>query len=242
MILALVVILFFGLRASRFQIKKVVIEGESVVAATNIVALVNSILDTKYLMLFSKRNIFLYPKDRIATAITRDFDRIFSAELTVHDNRELVVRVVDRKPFAIWCGSVRITGAVDCYFIDADGRIFAQAPYFSGTAFIKYYGVVVGEAIGSQLLDAERFLELGNFVLSLRKLKLEPQDVVLGPVMHEVYFRDGSKIIFSPDDSYGDLFKNLKTILASAAFEGARVSTHPFEYIDLRFGNRIFYK
>ncbi len=242
-VIILCAVLFsFGLRIKKFQIAEIVVEGETVVPPAKIVALANSILDTKYLLLFSQRNTLFYPRKTIVSAVIESFDRILSAELDVARDNTLIVHVADRKPYATWCGSVKVPGAADCYFIDAAGRIFASAPYFSGTAFIKYYGVVAGEPVGAQLLDQERFGELGRFILSLRDLDLEPQDVVLGPAAHEVYFRGGSKIIFNPDDPFKDIFENLKTVLSSAGFANRASSTHPFEYIDLRFDNRVFYK
>ncbi len=236
------VVVSFGLRIERFQIKSVRIEGESVVSPAKITALVESILDAKYLLLFSQRNTFLYPSKTIAAAITQNFERVLSAEPDVTEDNVLVVHVADREPHAIWCGSVKVPGASDCYFIDTEGRIFAAAPYFSGTAFIKYYGVVTGEPIGAYLLPAQNFIDLEAFVFSLRGLSLEPQDVVLGAAADEIYFRGGSKIIFKTHDAYAALFESLKTVLGSIAFKNAASSTKPFEYIDLRFQNRIFYK
>ncbi len=238
------VVLSFVSRIDRLQIAQIRILGDSVVSDERIALVANAILDTKYLWVFSRRNILWYPKNAIAGSIGAKFDRILSVDMDVAKDDTLEIKVVDRKPFATWCGSVKVLAATDCYFIDEQGHIFASAPYFSGTAFIKYYGVIASEQpIGLQLLDPTAFIALGEFVHSLDRFGLIAQDVVIGAAVHEVSFRGGGKIIFTVHDSYERIFANLESVLASATFKNTASSTpKKFEYIDLRFDNRIFYK
>jgi hypothetical protein len=239
---ALATAVSFILRIPSLAIRNVNVEGATVVPIAKVIARVEHVLDTKFLHIFPQKNILTYPKDMIEKTIVREFDRVLSADVEMKSGSALVVRIVDKKPFALWCGSVKVIAATDCYFVDERGTIFASAPYFSGTAFIKYYGVIPAEKpVGAELLDPERFGSLGKFVLSLRNLGLEPQDVVLGPASHEVYFRGGGKILFTGEDPYTKLFDNLESVLASA-FKNTASSSRKFEYIDLRFDNRVFYK
>ncbi|TSC62951.1 MAG: Uncharacterized protein G01um101448_56 [Parcubacteria group bacterium Gr01-1014_48] len=230
------------LRSPGLAIESVRVTGDTVVPAANVVALVESILDTKFLFIFPRKNVLVYPKEMIEYTVVREFDRVLSAAVALGSDNVLMVRIVDRKPFATWCGNVQVVAATDCYFVDEQGTIFASAPYFSGTAFIKYYGVVGTEdPVGRALLDPESFIALGRFILSLRDLGLEPQDVVLGPTGHEVYFHNGGKIIFNAHDSYPELFNNLASVL-TPIFKDTASSSRKFKYIDLRFDNRVFYK
>lgn len=232
----------FTLRISSLALKEVSVEGTTVVPTAKVIAVVEHVLDTKFLHIFPQKNILTYPRGMIEKTIVREFNRVLSADVEIQGGSALVVHITDKKPFAMWCGSVKVLTATDCYFVDEQGIIFASAPYFSGTAFIKYYGVIGAEnPLGVQLLDSESFSALGRFVLSLRDLHMEPQDVVLGPAGHEIYFRGGGKIIFNAYDPYQELFNNLESVLASA-FKDTASSSRKFEYIDLRFDNRIFYK
>ena len=243
-LVAFAVVLSFISRIDRLQIAQIRVLGDSVVSEERIAEVANSILDTKYLWMFSQRNTLWYPKNTIAGSIGAKFDRILSVDMNIAKDDALEIKVVDRKPFATWCGSVKVLAATDCYFIDEQGHIFAPAPYFSGTAFVKYYGVVASEQpIGLQLLDSISFIALEKFVHSLDRFGLIAQDVVIGAAVHEVSFRGGGKIIFNVHDSYERIFANLESVLSSVIFKGAASSTpKKFEYIDLRFDNRVFYK
>lgn len=203
----------------------------------------SAVLDPRGFELFPRRSTVLYPREVIEREL-RKFDAgIADALFALAPGGQLVVSVTRKKPHAIWCGEERGT-TTGCFFLDKAGQLFTEAPLFSGAAYRKYYGAVQTERDGlRRLLDEAGFGALDRFVASLQEIALVPEEVVIAPLAHEVYFRDGSKIVVHAGRPYEETLQNLRSVLAAHILDGGRVGATPsFEYIDLRFNNRVFYK
>jgi hypothetical protein len=61
------------------------------------------------------------------------------------------------------------------------------------------------------------------------------------PVDFEGLFEKGQRVLFSRDTDLIKAIDNLKTIIESKEFGGPQ-AFQKIDYIDMRFGNKIFYK
>ena len=243
---------FFSWLSHRTEVSiaNIFIEGSSVVSEEEILALVNEKLAGDYLKLFSKSNILLYPRRDIQATALNSFKRLESVELSFEDFRSISVTVQERKPHALWCEHVRGEDFEDetqdeqgrCYFLDERGLIFSKAPDFTGNVFFEYYGPIdEGEVIGQQFLTENEFRTISFFINSSRDSGLEPISLALsGSTDVELRLSDGSRIIFGREQDFDEVIENLQSVFESETF----TEKEPLEldYIDLRFGNRVFYK
>jgi hypothetical protein len=101
-------------------IKKIVVVGNANIGSEEIQRVGNDILDTKYLGLFSKRNAFLYPKQKIAQTLTSLYPRISSVDLSTESFEILNIKIKERDAVSVWCA------AIQCYLVDTGGYIFAE--------------------------------------------------------------------------------------------------------------------
>ncbi|MCH7529539.1 hypothetical protein IIB50_00230 [Patescibacteria group bacterium] len=224
-------------------IQNIVIKGHSIVDGDLLHTLAETHLTGSYFFLFPKNSIFIYPKHSIEASVLESFKRIKKVSVSFTDFQSIVVEVEERQPDALWCdNSADIQGGVgECYFLDDRGVIFAKAPVFSGNIFFRYYGAVEGNPIGNTFLLPDEFSILRSFILSLYGLNISP--IFLSVIDKDdiaLYMEGGNKILFGRKQNLSDILSNLESILASDEFKDTGFSE--IEYLDVRFGNKAYYK
>jgi cell division septal protein FtsQ len=222
------------------SIERIEVSGEKKIDPTIIESYVDSQLDDGSFRYFSRRNILFYPKAVIESSIVASFPRVSGAKLSRPSlfSNELLVSIQERSPFALWCRN-----EADCYAMDADGFIFTTAATTTRSEFETQYvfsGDIEGDAIG------ERFAP-GQFPSVLALLRILQQKTNLIPtriaVLQDHDFTVEVEQGFSIKATFGQepdtLARNLELVLSS---EALRERIAEIEYVDLRFGNRVYYK
>ncbi len=228
----------------QFSIQSISIEGAERMPPEIVREYVTELLDDGRFHFLSRRNVLRYPKSGIAHSIAANFPRVRSATLALRRplSTELVVHIEERAPFSKWCGAVTEVAST-CYWMDADGFIYAEAGEgergensYVFSSGIEQQGV---SPIGSifapthvpGLMAMLRYLEQEDFRPTTVSVEND-QDFF-------VYLSEGFFVKASYGQDAAQLVRNLDLILASDALRGK--DTH-LEYIDLRFGNRVYYK
>lgn len=187
----------------------------------------------------SRANIFLYPKAVIEKGITASFPRVQTARIIrTGFSQTLNVAITERKPFAEWCSD-----ASTCYALDESGFIFSAVDASSTSAFAQPYvfsGGVGGAPIGQIFIP-------GHMTGLLALLRILQQQSGLTPVSIRVendqditiHFAEGFDLKASFGEDAAGLARNLQLVLSSPLLQGKESE---LEYIDLRFGNRVYYK
>ncbi len=216
--------------------------GNSVVPGEDIVNMVREEMAGKYLWLFHKDNSFLYPREMIKERILSEQKRISEADVYLDNLASLVVSVTERKPAYLWCGSgySQEENKEACFFMDRDGYIFASAPYFSGDVFFEWYGPTEEKSenpIGDRFLPYAEFKKLVSFREAISSLGLKTTRLIAkADGDYALTLKDSGDILFNSDQEFDALLGNLDSAI------GALVSIKALEYVDLRFGNKIFYR
>lgn len=213
-----------------------------------------SFMQGSYFWLFPRNNSFLYPQNSLRADLMDKFKRIETIKVSLEGLNKVVVDITERKPIAIWCreNTTSISTTTEavgekekCFFIDSFSTIFAEAPSFSGDAYFKYYGLVEKEnPIGEKFIaSSTEFTQINNFIESVKKLNIKP--LYLSGRGEDEY----SLILFGKGEIYFDVkkpldlaFNNLETLLKSPELSFEKIGYLPVEYIDLRYGNKLFYK
>lgn len=235
---------FFGLAYFSFSpsvsIARVDVRGNTSVSSDEVVGVVEKILAGKYLALFSKRNNWLYPESTLIEMIKTDFPQVASVSLSLTEDKSLAVYVSERNPSGVWCGDIELT---NCYFLDEDGFIFAQAPQFTGNIYSIFTGIIEKEnPIKDSYLPKQDFLKLQGFISRLKSFGFNPLRIHLSESGDGyALLPEGGKILFTfgPDinkagDNLASFLAESKVVKADGGLKGL--------YIDIRFGNKIFYK
>lgn len=188
----------------------------------------------------SPRNMFFFSKDAITSAIRNAFPRVASVSVS-RDSllaQTATVTIKERVPYGVWC-------AADCFFLDENGYIFDELASTSPQrASVKYrFEGALSNTEATPL--GQTFLP--NYFASIRTLIQELERAsfyVQGVRVEDEYdFRVLLDRGYALRASFGakpeDLVKNLELILASDALRGREGE---ILYVDLRFGNRVYYK
>ena len=132
--------------------------------------------------------------------------------------------------------------------MDENGFVYAPAGDFSGDAYFSYYGVAtsstgfVAEPLPRQFLTVEQFHSLAALAKAFADNQSNTRiSRVVVDSNNDVHlsFANGFTVLFVLAPRGGDVYERFTLALASEPFLKRSVSD--FEYLDLRFGDRLYY-
>lgn len=236
----------------RLLISAVKISGNKTVSDLEIRQLVNQELNGKIFWFYPKRNVLLYPHDKIVRRLESSFPRLSSIKLSQEDLRSLSLSVKERQGKFLWCLSDN-----SCYFTDESGFVFSPAPKFSSPLYFEFRSKNNQNPLGQYPLpqaDLGKLIELKeqlSAILSDSPLASQRVYSVEPGELRDWYFKARSDL----DSSFGweirlDLDQDLplaletfNSVLADSKFV-ADLENHDLdlEYLDLRFAPKVFYR
>lgn len=234
-LIALLVGSVYLFRMPRWQIKKVEVGSFGNLAPQEIKAKVDDFLLGRILFFLPRSSFFLFDSGGLASVLQKDFPQIESLSIQKRFPDYLGVIVKERELFGIFCNE-------ECVYIDKQGFAYDFAPSSSGSLLVKIKSDAVRAKIGSTVLDADlmrEFLLIFSGISKaggIRAVAYEFSSKI--PSEIKVETNEGFKIIFKRGGDFGNAFRALKTVLEQEVKE----KRSQLEYIDLRFGNKVFYK
>lgn len=239
----------------KWRIDTIKVSGAQVVSEDAVRALTQAILEENYYFLYARDNSFIFPRNEIEAEILETFPRIKSVSIHREGAHTIVIDVAERKPFMLWCGETfegEMPTLAECWFIDDQGFVFSHAPIFSEGVYREVYAPLVYQNEGIPLhavVSPERFrfayslvegLERG--VGDIARVFIKPEGqygvVVRSSALYpelvdaELYFKDGQES--------ERLMYNILSALP-VQFPPDTISEKKLLYIDLRFGNKVFF-
>ncbi len=255
LLIAIFISLGFVARSSSTSVSAVNISGNNLIETSELEKIVNGILAERYFWLYPKNNIFILPRQDIKKTILTEFKRAEDVSVNINNERVLSIVVNERGAKYTWCGyllPVVVESSTDkCYFLDEYGYIFDEAPYFSGATYVKFYGGLDNNTppIGQRISPAY-FEKLVYFYNIINQIGLDSSSIVLdekGEV--NVYLSafstppEAPKIILKIDSDIQKLSENLQAAISAESFKkDLKGDYNNLNYIDLRFGNKVYYK
>ncbi|MES3004880.1 MAG: hypothetical protein V4690_02060 [Patescibacteria group bacterium] len=220
------------------RVTSVVLNGEVLVSESEVVAVTKDYVSGSYFFLFPKNNTFWYPQKKLTNLLKDTFKRIDTIDVELDGPNTIVIDITERKPVAIWDN-----GTEGTYFMDMNGTIFSSAPTFSGNAYLKYYGLVEGDPIGQQYIAPEDFHKITEFIESVKTNSVYPVHFIAKTKdSFSLVLSGGTEVYFDNKVSLDVLAENFKALLKTPELAVQKDGSILAEYIDLRFGNKLFYK
>lgn len=220
----------------------------------------------KYLFIFPKSNILYYTKNSLEDGLKDKFKRIKEISFSIKDKRTLQISLTEREPKYTWCGvELPLSDANDsahtCYFMDDTGYIFDKAPYFSGEVYFKFYGMPQVSDVGRPTSDGDfdplgsHFFgqNFGQFILFrdvLVNMGMKPKSLYVNKDKDvEIHLSRGQsvaeepKIILKTDTDFKNAAENLDAAMDTEPLKtDFQKKYQTLQYIDLRFGNKVYYR
>lgn len=200
-----------------------------------------------YLFIIPKNNIFLYPESVLLGVLRSRYPAVKDFRVRAKNFHTLEVEVAERHPVAVWCGENPDTPE-SCRLMDESGFAYAPAASFSGDVYVRYFGratttegYVLTEAPKKFLTPAE-FRPLG--ALAAAFAAHQGTNGVTGIAVDsnndvKLTFANGFSVRFLLKESGGDVFERFTLALRSEPFAARQLSE--IEYLDLRFGDKLYY-
>ncbi len=227
-------IFYFLFISGRFEVKEVNISGLKAVNEEEVRKLINDVLAPKKFGVLKSKNHFLLSRDKLQSSILSSIHKIGSVRIEKTTDA-LNIAIEEREAIGIWCkGS-------DCFYFDKKGIIFEESPKSSGSLFISIEDMRNMETnLGSAVLsepevvlaeDSQRLLR-GNFPFSAVTI------VITADGEYELLTTEGWRVLLNKNDGLEYQLSNLKYVID----EKIKTRRGELEYVDLRLGNRVYYK
>jgi len=91
-------------------------------------------------------------------------------------------------------------------------------------------------------LPVDEFHRITFFLDFLTPLDLTPTGLEAGADEYQIQLKNGGRLIINSTDDLSIILKNLETIFRSDNLKKVLASGGILDYIDLRYGNKVFYK
>jgi len=228
-----------------WRIHTIEVRGTQTIATSTIEQFVKAELKGTRGFVFSKDNILIYPKQSLTAALLKNIPTLASAQVSAANFSTLTVAVSERQPKALWCGAsapeATSTDNAHCYLLDSYGAAYAPAD-IQGSAYERYYGSLSGSALPKQYLSSSQFQALAALIDALGS---QSQETIVGIDVDQnsdvqVTYASGFQLLFSLNDAGGDVYERFRLALTAEPFKSKQLSD--FEYLDLRFGDKLYYK
>ncbi|MFT5831962.1 MAG: cell division septal protein FtsQ [Candidatus Paceibacteria bacterium] len=223
-----------GTRVSALTIDEVIVAGGETISHQAVAADVSILLEGEYARFIPRSFAWTYPENEIMSKLL-EVDRVKNPVIE-RDGKRLFVTLAEYEPIALWCDSAI---SERCVFLDSVGYSFASAPDLTGGAFTRFV------QIGQPASTSELFTTADDFVL-LRELEslLEEYGWPAATVEFDqardvfVYLGGGGELKITLLQAPDATIANLQTVLSTEQY--SHIKPGNFEYIDLRFGNKVF--
>lgn len=226
----------FLLRLPKLQVSEIHFSGLNVLTKEEIAKDIFDSTQGSYFGFLPRRSTVLLNTGTLQEKIKNDFPRIEDVIIKKLFPRTLQVTIEERKSFGILCAGST------CVYIDIAGFAYEDAPDSSGSLIMKIKTDAGLPRVGERVLDSALALRL---ILLRQEIKRALDMEVVGyellkkvPREIRVDVSEGFRLIINRDDDFQNVFRVLKTVLD----EEIKDRRSRLQYIDLRFGNKVFYK
>lgn len=224
----------FVLRADFLQIKDIKILGGEIGGESPIKSVVQNFLQGKALLLLPKSNLLLLDEEDLAGAILSEFSDIEEVDINKRFDKTLEISIKERKSDFLWCGSNN-----ECFDMTKAGLVFNKTMGL-GEGKVIFKGRIEGDPIMKKFATTEEmevYTKLLSWItkagLKVFSLNVESEDKV-------VVETDIGEVFFSGEDK--DIQESAESAILLIKDQRSKNPSVRFEYIDARFGAKLFYK
>jgi len=225
---------YFLFISNNFYIKEVNITGLKTVPEEQVMLEVNNIFSQKKFVFLKSRNYFIFSTDKMRAHVLGTFPKI--GEIYIRKNPEaLEIIVEERGAVGVWCS------VGECFYFDKKGVIFEQAPRSTGSLILAVedernfdpsLGATVLTSAEIIFLEEAKGLIQRNFPFNARLF------VITKKSEFEFLTSENWRVFLNKKESPQYQLSNLKYLLD----EEIKNRRRELDYVDLRLGNKVYYK
>ncbi len=230
--------IFYFFRMKSLQVSEVIVTGATTINPEILIEEAKQ-QSEGYVALFVPRTFFLaYPRDEIAKQILERHKEINFAEVKLSGFNKGEIGIVERSPFAFYCTSL------SCYVADEKGLVYEEASTTSRHVVFRDLRIEsqMQSLVGSYPLSSEVLKDVEHFMRKLSDLNLHLKEAVIEENGDVTVATEEGNLLVSIQEPLDGQYEFLKTALSQEIFKYPDGAVKSFNYIDLRFGKKVFYK
>lgn len=228
----------FVTHLSRFQIERITVTGTRDVSERLVRTYAETILYDGSPHLFSRTNIFLYPRGVITKTVATSIPRI--ATVSIQRDTLLAqaahIAITERTEHARWCAASGL-----CYLMDDHGFVYAEASESRPEGEFEYHGGLdeTRSSVGQTFLPG-RLRGVEELLETLTGRGYAPHGIFIENERdYIVTLQGGTELRLTFDAETFEVVKHLESVFAAGALKGRILD---MQYVNLRYGNRVYYK
>ena len=233
----------YAMHDDAVRIRDVIVEGAQTIPPGDLETSVHETLEGSWWYIIPKNSALVYSGKKITTRILETFPKVKTARVSLENLHTVRLTLSERSPTALWCGVESGTAGSElhpCYFLDEGGFAYEEAADFSGSAYVRWYGQISSDTPPAHFLSRDVFHALHALVGALGGGDYTPVRVVITPERDvKVSFEENFDLLFTVAQKPEDVLMRLRTAQVSDVLAGKKLSD--LQYLDLRFGNRLYY-
>lgn len=228
----------FLIQIPQIQISESFVSGNSFVSTEEIQGKVSEEMNSKILWFIPKSNIILFSKNKVQASI-KENPAIISVSISKDYFQTLKIAIVEQEKEVIYCDSQERT---NCFYVNGEGFIYARVEDFIvPEQEIILYRETDQKQIGQVVYEDELHNSVMTFIKSSARFGIVIQRAVLrADDVLEFYTKEGAQLRASRYDDFEKDFTNFVALFEQNVLQ--KETLDQIEYIDLRFGNKVFYK
>lgn len=238
----------FIARNKSLQIKEIKVVSTKAVDPDIVKDFISEKISGHYLFFYNKSSIFIYPENEIKKDFFLHFPRLYNVDLKLK-NKELIVTVAERLSYVTYCKDV-LDLDNECYFVDKDGNVFAQAPTFVGSVYTKIYFEPARDDIyiSNDLLPSSHFQNLKTYIDEFSVDFKKVPKIIIQDKMATFYINKGNtdeKFLIYVDlsENVSSRILNLKSSIDNSSLgDLVKKNISDLYSIDLRYPTKLYYK
>ncbi len=219
---------------SYFQVKKIEISGNQKTPTEEIKTIIAERINSK-VVFFVSESIFIIDVKGIRQEILKKYPQILEVKIKRNLPDILVVEIKERVPVGTFCQQN------DCFYIDEFGVVFKKSsqetqPIIKSEVFNP--NLILGQSVLEKKY-LEGILKINNNLTKNLELNIKEFVISGDGKKLKTEIVEGWRILFDLEENISDQIYNLDLTLKEKIPPEQRKNLN---YIDLRFGNKVFYK
>jgi len=245
----------FSVNNTYLFVRSISVTGTRQISSGDIIRIAEETLLGSYAHAVPKRNILFYPKNEIREKLSETFPKLKNTVIVRDRIFNIVISVSEREEKYRFCQK-ESTLSPDgmCYSMDESGIVFMEALAEGGSkVFFKEKNASTTPAevaIPSEIISEQNMRIIGFLEDGIERLGFSIYSISLGEISDvSFWLRDsnGKESSQKIEASYGkDPYRTLSSFDAALSAEPLKrkitSARDTLIYIDLRFGNKVFFK
>lgn len=223
------------LRADFLQIKNIVILGDETGEKDYLKSEIQNFISGKILWFLPKSNLMLIDENDLASALLSKFSNLEEVDIHRRLDMTLEVSATERSSDYLWCSNTQ-----ECFNMTKNGLVFEKSILPRSNQKLIFKGVIVQNPILQSFATKEVMQKYENLVGVLQKeglkvsvVNVDSQNkIIVGTDIGDIFFNGEEKDLAPAIESALTLINDIRSKTPSATFQ----------YIDVRFGNKVYYK